>query len=124
MLNILIGLGIAGFGLFNIVQAQFIDIDTTPLWWVKMLASSVVGLGFAGYELFPLIKLPKFKLQEKSVDMPKELGPEITIKTEEETDLECVFYLSERLKDMPEGLEMCRKINDLLFSLHHPLKVK
>lgn len=127
MVNTILGLAIASFGIYHVVQAQLdSSIDTTPLWWLKMGGAILVGLGFAGYNVFTSFKLPQFSWPTlnsgKSETMAKDLPAEIKIKTEEESDIEALYYLTERCKETPEALECLRKLNDILFTKHHPVK--
>lgn len=124
-INILLGIGLAAFGGYSIYTYTG---DTTPLFWLKYLGVTVLGAGISGWEAIPLlknIKLPalpmKSKVKETAV---KELNNEIKIEDSQEQDSVALFYLTERLKGDPEAVELLRKLNDKLFSLHHPIKVE
>lgn len=124
-INTLLGIGLAAFGGYSIYTYTG---DTTPLFWLKYLGISGLGLGVAGWNTLPLlknIKLPTLpvKSQVKEI-VVKELNNEIKIEDSQEQDSVALFYLTERLKGDPEAVELLRKLNDKLFSLHHPIKVE
>lgn len=123
MVNSIIGLGLCVFGIYNVVLSNYnTSIDTTPLWWIKHGTAIVVGGCIFLYNIYPhaVLALTNFKFPKKDKIMSgKDLGPDISIKSEQEQDIATLFWLSERLKNDPEGLELCRQLHDKLFSLHH-----
>lgn len=123
MVNNIIASVLVVIGMYNIVQGQMSDsIATPPLWWIKFGGMTLVGAGMLGYNLIPQLanfKLPKF-VGEKSV--AKDLSEDIQIKTDEEKDMTAIYYLTERCKSVGDGLELCKKLNDLFFDLHHSPK--
>lgn len=127
-MNTLLGLALAGFGAYNIYTYTG---DLTIPFWLKyggmVLGGGVISL----YNLFPTllsyaknIKLPQNKtnIVEKEETMANQLSKDILIQDEQSQDTQCLFYLTERLKGMPEGVELCKKLNTLIFDLHHPVK--
>lgn len=132
MLNSLLGLGLALFGVYNIHQAQINpDIDTTIMFWGKYLGAVIVGGGIFTYNLASNLNytylssiFSKFKLPSSGVKTVNKLPADIEIKTEQVMDTESLFYLTERLKTDPEALELLRKIADKLFLKHHPVDVE
>lgn len=131
MFNTLLGGVLCVIGIYNIATYTG---DLTPLFYLKFGGMTLVGGAVSLYGLVPTlykslsnIKLPqateKVAVEEvKEVPMAKELSKEIKIEDVQEQDMVCIFYLTERLKGMAEGPEVCRKVNDMLFSLHHPQK--
>ncbi len=130
MLNSLLGLGLAIFGGYSIYTFTG---DTTPVFWLQHLGMVLGGLGVVGWNTSPqvLSLLKNFKLPTiPQTNIPvkesavKELNADIKIEDSQEQDSVCLFYLTERLKGDAEAVELLRKLNDKLFSLHHPIKVE
>ncbi len=131
MLNNLIALGLLVFGAYNLIHGQMADLDTTPLYFIKYGGASLLGLSILGYNLFPTLKgfklptLPKLT-GEKSVPMAKDLGADISVKTEEEQDMVALYYITERFRAVKDqavkdkGIALCKEVNGLLFDIHHP----
>ena len=123
MFNSLLGIGLGVFGAYSLYTNTQ---DFTPFIYLKFGGMMLLGFGIALWNSVPtlLSSLSNFKLPtlpKKENTVAKELSKDIHMKTEEEQDLASVFYLTERLKDMPEGVELCSKLNGLIFTLHHPL---
>ncbi len=126
MLNNIIAGIILLIGGYNIVQGQLDDtVSTSPLWWLKFGGMSIVGLGWLGYSALPYLsnlKLLKIPNLIGATDVAKDLGSDIQIKTDEEKDMTAIYYITERCKEVGNGLELCKQLNDLFFDLHHPVK--
>lgn len=124
MVNTLIGAGLFLFGMYNIILANgSASIDTTPLFWAKYLGSVLIGGGVVAYNAYPLVlsKFANFKISKEPM-VTNELSSDISIKGDQEQDITALFWLAERVKEDAEGIELCRKLSDKLFSLHHDLK--
>jgi hypothetical protein len=120
MFNTILGLILAGYGVYTFSTYQG---DLTPFYYAKYGILVLVGGGIALYNGLTQLKNIRFpSLLTKKENTVKELSKEIVIENEEEQDVQAIFYLTERLKGMPEGLELCKKLNALLFDLHHPSK--
>lgn len=129
MINIFLGLGLALYGIFRVVQANSDPtIDTTIVWWLQNGGAILAGGGIATWGAIPLVsnfKFPTFTTKKEDVVntvITEEMPDGIKIKTEEEADLSAIYYLTERCKKTGNGLELCKQLNDLFFSIHHPAK--
>jgi len=120
MFTVITGLVVAAIGAGLTYNNLSTSNDVTIMMWAQAVLALGAGLGIAGWNSVDLVKslMTKVKsnINSTSTDSPVET---IKMKTEEEKDIESLFYLTERCKDSPEGLELCQKINSLLFSLHH-----
>lgn len=137
------GLGAMTYGAYAIYYANMNpSFDTTPMWWLQVLAAIIVGGYFAFSELVP--HLWQFALnvranmaegQTKAVVTEKEVVndvkaeksvTEIYIDTLEDKDMASLYYLTERCKDINDGAayKLCRDLNDVFFTLHHPQKTE
>lgn len=128
-MNNLLGIGVALFGAYLSYHNVTTTDDVTLAMWGKALLALVAGTGIVGYNSFGFIKgkIAEFKSGKLGENLVKNVNlvqgepvAGISIKTEEEKDMEAIFYLTERCKKEGNGLELCRQINDLFFSIHHP----
>lgn len=131
MINILLGLGLAIYGIFRVVQANLDPtIDTTITWWLQNGGAILAGGSIAAWNAIPLVSglIANFKSsptkKEEIVNtiITEEMPDGIKIKSEEEADMSALYYLTERCKKTGNGLELCKQLNDLFFSIHHPAK--
>lgn len=128
----LIGLGLAGYGVYLTHFLMTTSGDVSATGWLKALGALLAGGGIVTYNSVGKVKellsnyraspsLPVDKPQVADEVNTNVLEPVagITMSVEKSKDQDVLYYLSERLKSSQEGLDYCRKINDLLFSIHH-----
>lgn len=132
------GFGAMLYGAYAIYYAQMNPtFDTTPMWWLQVLAAIIVG-GYFGLSDF-LPQVWRFALRLKA-NLQEPNGVVVTtVKTEtktddtvieirslEEKDMASLYYLTERCKAINDGAayKLCRDLNDVFFTLHHPQKAE
>jgi len=123
---------VLGIGVYLSYYIATTSNDVSPLLLLKALGCLAVGIIFNGYNLYSFgisllnnyknksIEITQTKEEEKTMPAEKiSLVGGVEIQPEQLKDQETLFYLTERLKNDEEGLELCRKLADKLFLKHH-----
>ncbi len=132
------GFGAMLYGAYAIYYANMNPtFDTTPMWWLQVLAAIIVGGYFAFSEFVPIVWQFAMNVRANMAEGEKKViteidlvkddkvqSDEIYISDLEDKDMTCLYYLTERCKEINDGAayKLCRDLNDVFFTLHHPQK--
>lgn len=132
------GFGAMLYGAYAIYYAQMNPtFDTTPMWWLQVLAAIIVGGYFGLSSSLPQVWQFALRVKENMANgATKTVAPEANVDTKaeevieirslEEKDMASLYYLTERCKAINDGAayKLCRDLNDVFFTLHHPQKAE
>ncbi len=134
------GFGAMLYGAYAIYYAQMNPaFDTTPMWWLQVLAAIIVGGYFGLSDFLPQVWQFALRVKENMANgATKAVAPEVVdikaskteevieIRSLEEKDMASLYYLTERCKAINDGAayKLCRDLNDVFFTLHHPQKAE
>lgn len=123
-INTLLGPAVMAFGGYLTYNTMNTSADVGMMDWLKALGALTVGGGVTAYNSFSYLKgvVSNFRkgtpLLEQATPSEEPVGG-IAILSEEEKDMSSIYYLTERCKTEGKGLDICRQLNDLFFSIHH-----
>jgi len=97
-----------------VVASKYTDVSTSLVWWVQVVLCVLAGIA--------IVLLPDFLKKNNIFKTNSEDNLEFddnVITSAEYQDLSAVHHLAERLSTSPEGVELCKQLQNYLFELHH-----
>jgi len=132
--SLVVGVAMVSYGVGAVIASRNVsDMETNPAWWLQVIA--LVGGGVTACT-WPLLAANKDRPKEKitpAIIRPNKptASPDKlvcncncdcmskAVNADERKDLDALHHLSDRLADQPQGLALCRQLQDCLFEKHH-----
>jgi hypothetical protein len=90
-----------------VVASKYTDVSTSLVWWVQVVLCVLAGIA--------IVLLPDF-LKKNNIF---KTNSEDNFEFDDNVITSAVHHLAERLSTSPEGVELCKQLQNYLFELHH-----
>ena len=121
----LLGIALVLYGVGGYVTSNLAGVETNLVWWAQVAGVVVVGGALSIWGLSVVMRdgsaapIPVAVITNpKSRDRSPATSDGI-IDKQEQKDFEALHHMAARMRGNPQGLSLCRQIQDCLFELHH-----
>jgi len=119
----LLGLALVAYGIGGYITSRMAQVETNLVWWAQAAGVVVVGGALFSWGLGRLLSkggrpTPVAVITNPNSRVRTTVSDGI-IDTQEQKDFEALHHMAARLRGNPQGLSLCRQLQDCLFELHH-----
>lgn len=122
----LLGVTLVLYGVGGYITSSLAGAETNLIWWSQVAGVVVTGCVLFLWGLNRILKnddsvtpTPVAVITSPKSRVQVPLTSDGVIDNQEQKDFEALHHMAARMRGNPQGLSLCRQIQDCLFELHH-----
>lgn len=122
----LLGIALVLYGVGGYITSNLAGVETNLVWWSQVAGIVVTGGGLFLWGLSRVLTnadsvtpIPVTVITNPKSRVRVPATSDGIIDKQEQKDFEALHHMAARMRGNPQGLSLCRQIQDCLFELHH-----